>query len=343
MAISATTGATASLSSAATSLAFAANTLTNGQRVVIGIAIANTSVSVSSITDGVNTYTLITAANNSSNVRVELWSGPVTAATGSRTITINFSGSTLASAAYEEYAGMTGLGNIGPSATGNTNIPDCAINTQDNGSWGVGAIAVATTSGQTFTGALLGTLRQSVIPALTTASIALVDVGPIQYPNTAFTVGTQMGSSAINQYAAAALELRTGVAALVVKGNKLGSEVVPKGPAYAQKGKPSYLVIGNNPSPIVQNLIGGSLGTAYSVTISVVNGTPPFTFAVSSGSLPTGTNLNSTTGVISGTPSVVGTYTFSIGVTDANGSLGTHTFQIIIAPPSSGGNTCVIY
>src|ERR1039458_5907828 len=97
MSISATLGATASLASAGTSLAFGANTLTFGQTVVVAVSILDTTKTVSGISDGVNTYTLQTAQNNSTNVRVELWAAPITAVTASRTITITFSGSTLAS------------------------------------------------------------------------------------------------------------------------------------------------------------------------------------------------------------------------------------------------------
>src|ERR1039458_1221903 len=57
------------------------------------------------------------------------------------------------------------------------------------------------------------------------------------------------------------------------------------------------------PVPVAQQLKGGTIGIAYSETISAQGGTSPYTFALTSGSLPTGTSLNTSTGVISGTRS----------------------------------------
>jgi hypothetical protein len=58
-----------------------------------------------------------------------------------------------------------------------------------------------------------------------------------------------------------------------------------------------------------------SLGAVYNGVVSVTGGSAPYQFSVS-GSLPPGLSLNATTGTISGTPSKVGTYSFSIEVTD---------------------------
>ena len=50
-------------------------------------------------------------------------------------------------------------------------------------------------------------------------------------------------------------------------------------------------------------------GTAYAgFTVTASGGTPPYTYSVASGSLPTGITLNSSSGVVSGTPSSAGTY-----------------------------------
>ena len=49
-------------------------------------------------------------------------------------------------------------------------------------------------------------------------------------------------------------------------------------------------------------LPNGTVGTAYSYTLTAVGGKPPYTFLIASGSLPAGLSLNSSTGVISGTP-----------------------------------------
>src|ERR1700732_4314206 len=57
---------------------------------------------------------------------------------------------------------------------------------------------------------------------------------------------------------------------------------------------------------------------AYSVTFAATGGVAPLTWSVANGStLPPGLMLNSTTGVLSGTPTQGGTFTFGITVTDS--------------------------
>jgi Zn finger protein HypA/HybF involved in hydrogenase expression len=74
-------------------------------------------------------------------------------------------------------------------------------------------------------------------------------------------------------------------------------------------------------------------GTAYSATMKVTGGAAPFTFSLTSGSLPAGLTLNTSTGVISGTPTTVGTANFTIKVVDANGKSDTSNCSIqVIAP-----------
>lgn len=80
----------------------------------------------------------------------------------------------------------------------------------------------------------------------------------------------------------------------------------------------------------------GTVGVAFSVTLESVGGTGPYSYSLLSGSLPPGLSLAS--GIISGTPTAAGTYTFTIEVTDANGAVDSTTFQIVIAAPAGGGN-----
>lgn len=91
------------------------------------------------------------------------------------------------------------------------------------------------------------------------------------------------------------------------------------------------------PVPVAGIINGGTVGVAYSETISAQGGTAPYTFAVISGSLPASLTLNSATGVISGTPTIATTSSFTIRATDANGNTGQTNFQITIAAPSVGG------
>lgn len=63
-------------------------------------------------------------------------------------------------------------------------------------------------------------------------------------------------------------------------------------------------------------LPNGTLNTVYSQTLAATGGVSPYSWTVASGSLPTGLLL-STAGVISGKPSVSGSFTFTVQASDA--------------------------
>lgn len=89
------------------------------------------------------------------------------------------------------------------------------------------------------------------------------------------------------------------------------------------------------PVPVASLLKGGTVGVSYSETISAQGGTGTgYVYSIVSGAIPTSLSLNSSTGIISGTPTAAGTYSFTIKVTDSLGNTGTQAFQIIIAAPS---------
>lgn len=62
--------------------------------------------------------------------------------------------------------------------------------------------------------------------------------------------------------------------------------------------------------------------TAYSQTFSATGGTAPYTYAVSTGSLPAGLSLNASTGVLSGTPTTLGSSTFTVQARDSSTGAG---------------------
>lgn len=75
------------------------------------------------------------------------------------------------------------------------------------------------------------------------------------------------------------------------------------------------------------------LGTPFSEKLDAKGGKGPYTFSIISGNLPTGLTLNPTTGVISGTPTATGTFTFTTQVKDANGKTDKATCSIIVVKP----------
>jgi hypothetical protein len=91
-------------------------------------------------------------------------------------------------------------------------------------------------------------------------------------------------------------------------------------------------------APVISttSLPAGNQGTAYSGTVSATGGVGPFTWSVSSGSLPTGLSLAASTTnsvMITGTPSAPGTFNFTIKITDSSGASGTEPLSITIGAP----------
>jgi hypothetical protein len=84
---------------------------------------------------------------------------------------------------------------------------------------------------------------------------------------------------------------------------------------------------------LIRNVPFGTMGQAYSQTLTTTDGAPPFQFAVTGGMVPPGLTL-SPTGTLSGTPTAMGSYGFDVSVTDANGRTGSGNIAItIVGPP----------
>ena len=80
----------------------------------------------------------------------------------------------------------------------------------------------------------------------------------------------------------------------------------------------------------------GTVGTAASVQVHATDsGGQALTYSASG--LPAGLSINSSTGLISGTPTTAGTSTVSVTATDSTGASGLATFSWTIAPSSGGG------
>jgi hypothetical protein len=94
----------------------------------------------------------------------------------------------------------------------------------------------------------------------------------------------------------------------------------------------AFALIVASTAPSITNgttLANGTMSSAYSLTFGTAGGTKPYTWALTSGSLPTGVSLNSA-GVLSGTPTTNGTFSFTLKATDYCGLAATQTFSLTI-------------
>jgi len=76
-------------------------------------------------------------------------------------------------------------------------------------------------------------------------------------------------------------------------------------------------------------LPNGTQGTAYSQTITATGGAAPYSYSVTAGALPAGLSL-SNAGALTGTPTAIGAFNFTVRATGANGCQGTRAYTLTI-------------
>ena len=81
------------------------------------------------------------------------------------------------------------------------------------------------------------------------------------------------------------------------------------------------------------SLSAGVAEAAYSQTLASSGGSGPYSYTLLTGSLPTGVTLSST-GVISGTPTVSGNFSFSVKVSDTNSFTASQAYTLQLSAPT---------
>lgn len=347
MAITPTAGATVNNNAGATpSLSFGAFNNTAGRDIVVCISILDTTKSVSGITDtALNTYTQKAAVSNGSAIRAEIWGTHIALHNNSNVILVSFSGSTLAAAAYEEYSGSTAFGNSGTNSGTDTH-PNVNAATQDVSNFVITCLAIASSSGDTLTQGFGGTSRQSSIPAATTAGVVLIENSSPPNALQLFEGGVLNNSRA---WACACVELRTGGSLGQVKEPSL--TILPQNVVVKSIALQTTILNANEPIPVLGAIVTGSpnwggwvfgngeVNDSYNAQWDMP-GIPTVTYSLFSGSLPIGVTLSTGTGnigILSGTPSVANTYTFTLRAVNVNGTVN-QAFTIIISVADAGGS-----
>jgi hypothetical protein len=90
-------------------------------------------------------------------------------------------------------------------------------------------------------------------------------------------------------------------------------------------------------------LPNGQVGAAYSATLTAAGGTTPYTWALTSGTLPSTLTLNPSTGTITGTPTATeNNIPLSFSVTDSSSPVQTKSVSLTLYISSSGASTLAI-
>jgi len=95
-------------------------------------------------------------------------------------------------------------------------------------------------------------------------------------------------------------------------------------------GKPLALAI-KTPTP----LPNGTTGAMYAQGLTAEGGSPPYTWSITAGQPPPGITLISTSGVLSGTPTASGNFSFTVQVADSAGVMTSKGFSVTIGSPGS--------
>jgi uncharacterized repeat protein (TIGR01451 family) len=93
-----------------------------------------------------------------------------------------------------------------------------------------------------------------------------------------------------------------------------------------------------NTCPVAQ----GTINQPYSLPLVAAGGVAPYSWALTTGTLPAGLALNPTTGVISGTPTATGTFPFTVRVTDTSEQRATFSCNLVIVPALGVTSTCPV-
>ena len=151
------------------------------------------------------------------------------------------------------------------------------------------------------------TLMVAVTPSTATGTVQFADGGAaLGSP-----VAVSSGSAAFS------------TSALPAGSHSLSAAFTPGSPAQFNPSTSNTVPYTINPAgsaPQVSTTVlpGGAVGAAYSATLSATGGSAPYSWSIPTGSLPAGLTLTASSGVIGGTPTTAGAFSFTVQVTDSS-------------------------
>ncbi len=228
---------------------------------------------------------------------------PITAGTANFTITATDANSATGSAAYSLLINAAPASNV--ATLGNLVLSQGTLTP---------GFASGTTSYTASVGDAVTSL--SVTPAATDANATITVNGmPVTSGNASGAINLVTGNNAITVVVTAQDGVTTQTYTITVN----------------RAAPPASIAL----SPAAGGLTAGQAGTAYSQTFTASGGTGPYTYAITSGSLPAGLTLAGT-GELTGTPTSAGTANFTVTATDANNDTGSAAYSLqVTAPPAS--------
>ncbi|HEY4922326.1 MAG TPA: putative Ig domain-containing protein [Xanthobacteraceae bacterium] len=209
-----------------------------------------------------------------------------------------------------------------PTAGGLFNFTILATDTQGNTGSQAYSVNIGTSS-LTVNPASLPASTQNVAYNQTVSAVG--GTGPYTF---SVSTGALPAGLALNPSTGAITGVPTGSGPATFTISVLDSKGNTGSRAYAMNVGTNSLTV--NPAA----LPSGSLGTAYNQTVVGTGGTGPYTYTVTTGTLPAGLSLNAATGAITGTPSGAGQSLFTAQARDSNGNTGSRSYAIIIGTNS---------